>query len=1244
MHLCLGLALWNGKDPILKDRANVAECSPASLDMTDSDLSLWQRFGHRHLDTCNLVMAFDWQVLRNQVLALALNLQIWFVRQVLRRPAPPLFTTSAERAKLQADSKDRCVCIEILGPGGVDQLRASLDSWAVCGYNLMKDFGSQRLTCPPKPLRPDLVVVRNKAFSINYADVCIRWGLYESALRFVGWPIVPGFDLAGEVELAGEDSGLVAGDRVFGCSFFGGYATRVVVPRTQLVKMPKGLGFEAAAALPCVFATALHAVHLSGAWPNELLASGRDALVHSAAGRVGDLLCQILRICGLRVVGVVGQPSKVKSCKADVVIDKSSDDWVKAARQHAPEGYRAIFDANGVATLKTSYELLGKNGRLVVYGFHSNLPKCDGGLGTLSPWNWLRMAVDLARTPRFDPMDLTLDTKAVLGFNLSFFADETETCGKYFRQMSEWLDCGKIAVPPVQTFGLSAARERLYGLSNPQGNHGEDVKELYYYLDAMPTHSYMKMMYKYPQVEYPYDELRRVNFERKKDPQLLEYELLDTGILDENKYFDVVIEYAQADLDDTLVQVTAYNRGAEEAELCLLPQAWFRNTWSWTKENPKPKPTMTYVPEKQRIELTHQSLGNFHLYVDETIPSVEVIFCENETNDLRVSAGGALSPYKEPAPIEKNEALTALGDFRCLEPNAWFGLWRRFGGNLGPEPAKREQETGLDQGFPHHLSGGKGPFKDGFHDYVIRGDTAAVSSSSGTKAGLLTRHKVAAGSHVSFRLRLTCADKSFPQGAFLDFDATFQSRRAEADRFYGLVQEDITDSERRLIHRQALAGMIWTKQLYYYDIRTWLSGDKGRGRPPSRGGRNEDWDHLYNADVISMPDKWEYPWYATWDLAFHCLPLALVDAQFAKEQLRLITLVSFMHPNGQFPAYEWNFNDVNPPVHAWAVWRVFQMDRKNRADDGDLSFLEELFHKLMLNFTWWVNRKDAEGRNIFQGGFLGLDNIGVVDRSQPFPNGGMINQSDGTSWMAFYSLTLMRMALELALHNPVYESIACKFLEHFLHIARAMTRLADNAEHGLWDPVDEFYYDVLANPDGSREPIKLRSIVGLIPLFAVEVLEPAGCPGFGQGEVQRGSRFALRSEDMLKKLPRFASQTTLAQWRWWTVQGRAGAVLRQWLFDNRPDLACLVSRFVEAKAQIAEGLGRASQFCHSSLAQPGRGERRMRALLKRMLDPMEFLSDYGVRVRCLVTPVASRAFERTRSRSQLLVAASLLKP
>jgi len=409
------------------------------------------------------------------------------------------------------------------------------------------------------------------------------------------------------------------------------------------------------------------------------------------------------------------------------------------------------------------------------------------------------------------------------------------------------------------------------------------------------------------------------------------------------------------------------------------------------------------------------------------------------------------------------------------------------------------------------------------------------------------------------RLRLATAKKGFPQGAFADYEQILLSRKQEADRFYQELQENIADDERRKIQRQALAGMIWTKQFYYYDIHKWLQGDPGRGQPPSRGGRNEDWDHLVNADVISMPDKWEYPWYAAWDLAFHCLPLALVDASFAKAQLQLMMREWYMHPNGQIPAYEWNFSDVNPPVHAWACWRVFQMDRKNRGDDGDLGFLEELFHKLMLNFTWWVNRKDTEGRNIFQGGFLGLDNIGVVDRSQPMPDGGTLLQSDGTSWMAFYSLTLMRMALELALHNNVYESIACKFLEHFLHIARAMTRIANNAEHGLWDPADEFYYDVLANRDGSRVPIKLRSIVGLIPLFAVEVLEP----------------------DMLEKLPRFAART-------------------QWLFDNRPDLACLVSRFEET--------GRGERRLLSLL----RGH-RMKALLKRMLDPNEFLSDYGVR-------------------------------
>lgn len=702
-------------------------------------------------------------------------------------------------------------------------------------------------------------------------------------------------------------------------------------------------------------------------------------------------------------------------------------------------------------------------------------------------------------------------------------------------------------------------KERLYGLSNPQGNHGEDVKDLYYYLDATPTHSYAKMLYKYPQVEFPYDQLRKENFARKKDPNLGEFELLDTGIFDDNRYFDVVVEYAQADPDDTLVLITAHNRGPEAANLSILPQAWFRNTWSWDREKEQKKPSMNYVKEEHKVEIRHDKLGSFNLFFDPD-SDLEVIFCENMTNDPAIN-GGATSPYKEPEPREE-VPLLAGGDFRIAPMSLWNSLHARFkdGPMQTPLTSPMQAATGSQAGYPFHSSGQtQGPFKDGFHDYIIRGRKGAVSSTSGTKVALVTRHSIPAGGKVMIRYRLCHGQKSFSRSAFADFHPILLSRRDEADRFYEVLQAGIDKQEHQQIHRQALAGMIWTKQFYHYDIRTWVEGDPGRPKPPSRGGRNEDWDHLYNADIISMPDKWEYPWYAAWDLAFHCLPLALLDSAFAKEQLMLMTKEMYMHPNGQIPAYEWNFGDVNPPVHAWAVWRVFQMDRKVRGDNGDLGFLEELFHKLMINFTWWVNRKDAEGRNIFQGGFLGLDNIGVVDRSQPFADGGIINQSDGTSWMAFYSLTLMRMALELALNNPVYESIACKFLEHFLLIARAMTRLANNDEHGLWDPEDEFYYDVLSYPNGTKVPIKLRSIVGLIPLFAVEVLEP----------------------DLLEKLPRFADRA-------------------QWLFDNRPDLGKLVSRF----------------------HQPGHGERRllsllrghrMRALLKRMLDPNEFLSDHGIR-------------------------------
>jgi len=634
-------------------------------------------------------------------------------------------------------------------------------------------------------------------------------------------------------------------------------------------------------------------------------------------------------------------------------------------------------------------------------------------------------------------------------------------------------------------------KERLFGLTNEQGNHGEDVKEHYYYLDATPSHSYMKMLYKYPQRAFPYDDLRWTNGSRGVHE--LEYELLDTGIFAEDRYFDVFIEYARPDVDELLVRVTAHNRGPEAAELHLLPQVWFRNTWSWGRDPYRPR---LHLDRCDDVTVQHKTLGDFFLAADS---DAKVLFCENDTN------GPSL-----------------------------YGL--------DAEP-------------------GAGPFKDAFHDYVIGGDHRAVAPEEGTKAGFYTEHMIPAGESVEVRLRLSTSRYGKP---FEDFMTLFERCIAEADAFYDHVQRELPagpeGDDARLVQRQAFAGMLWTKQYYYYDVHTWLEGDPGQPEPPASRwrGRNHDWDHLYNDDIISMPDKWEYPWYAAWDLAFHCLPLALIDATFAKEQLMLMTREWYMHPNGQFPAYEWAFEDVNPPVHAWAAWRVFTIDRKQRGDEGDLVFLESVFHKLMINFTWWVNRKDAEGNNIFQGGFLGLDNIGVFDRSKALPTGGYINQSDGTSWMAMYALNLMRIALELALHNPAYEDIATKFFEHFLHIARSMTQFTTDGL-GLWDPDDEFYYDVLTLPTGQRIPLKIRSIVGLIPLFAVETIEP----------------------ETLEKLPGFARRM-------------------QWVFDNRPDLAKLVSRWSE----------------------PGRGERRllsllrgsrMKRLLKRMLDPDEFLSDFGIR-------------------------------
>jgi len=636
-------------------------------------------------------------------------------------------------------------------------------------------------------------------------------------------------------------------------------------------------------------------------------------------------------------------------------------------------------------------------------------------------------------------------------------------------------------------------KERLFGLTNGEGNHGEDAKELYYYVDATPTHSYLKMLYKYPQRQFPYERLVEENRRRGKDQ--LEFELLDTGIFDDDRYHDVVVEYAKNSPDDLLLKVTAHNRGPEAATLHVLPQLWFRNTWSW--QPGAARPTLAAVGD-YTVLAHHADLGDYRFDCD---GPAEIIFCDNDTNARR----------------------------HYGQPDA--------------------------AGF----------FKDGIDDCIVHGRREAVNPArTGTKAAAHFVLNVPAGGSVSVRARLRpdvpSARSSSGPSSFADFDAIFATRLAEADAFYGALQRDLADADARLVQRQAFAGMIWSKQFFYYDIPGWIAGDASQPPPPveRKNGRNREWLHLKNADIVSMPDKWEFPWYAAWDLAFHCLPLALVDADFAKQQLVLLTREWYMHPNGQLPAYEWAFGDVNPPVHAWATWRVFQIDRKQNGGAGDLAFLERVFHKLMLNFTWWVNRKDAQGRNIFQGGFLGLDNIGVFDRSAPLPTGGHLDQADGTSWMAMYSLNLMRIALELARHNPVYEDIATKFFEHFLSIAAAMNNIADEGL-GLWCEEDKFYYDVLNLPNGHSRALKIRSMVGLIPLFAVEVLDPA----------------------LLDELPNFKRRL-------------------EWFLANRPELAKLVSHWNQP------GIG--SRRLLSLL----RGH-RMKCLLRRMLDETEFLSDYGIR-------------------------------
>ena len=639
-------------------------------------------------------------------------------------------------------------------------------------------------------------------------------------------------------------------------------------------------------------------------------------------------------------------------------------------------------------------------------------------------------------------------------------------------------------------------KERLFGLTNSEGNHGEDVKELYYYLDAGPSHAYQKMLYKYPQAEFPYRDLREEN--RRRGRHASEYELIDTGAFADNRYFDVFVEYAQASPGDILMRVTAHNRGPDTAALHILPHLCFRNTWAWTAAAPKPSLTLG---GDGGVDVIHPELGQRFLYAD---AGGELLFTDNESN----------------APA----------------------LW---GGPSGPGRY----------------------YKDGIHECVIHGRVDAVNPGrTGTKLAAWSAFEIPAGGTAVTRMRLSTV--RLPS-AFEHFDALIEQRLQETDDFYRDLQRGILDCDARLVQRQALAGMLWSKQFFHFDIPQWLRGDPSQPAPPAsrKQGRNRDWTHLNNADILSMPDKWEYPWYAAWDLAFHTLPLALVDADFAKEQLVLLTREWYMHPNGQMPAYEWAFGDVNPPVHAWATWRVFQIDRKQRGGQGDHAFLERVFHKLMLNFTWWVNRKDAHGRNVFQGGFLGLDNIGVFDRSAELPTGGHIDQSDGTSWMAMYALNLMRIALELARTNPVYEDIATKFFEHFLSIADAMSgKCADGA--GLWDEEDKFFYDVLRLPDESKVRLKVRSMVGLIPLFAVETIEP----------------------ELLEELPGFRRRL-------------------EWFLHYRPDLAALVSHW------DVEGGGR------RRLLSLLRGQ-RMQKLLSRMLDETEFLSDYGVRA-------LSKAHERS---------------
>ncbi|MGB7291351.1 MAG: glucosidase [Thermodesulfobacteriota bacterium] len=634
-------------------------------------------------------------------------------------------------------------------------------------------------------------------------------------------------------------------------------------------------------------------------------------------------------------------------------------------------------------------------------------------------------------------------------------------------------------------------KERLFGLTNTEGNHGEDAKEYYFYLDNTPTHSYMNYLYKYPQKAFPYSKL--VDESRLRGRAGHEYELLDTGVFEGIGYFDVFVEYAKNSPEDILVQISVVNRGFRHANLHLLPTIWFRNAWSWDGSVDKPELKLVkFNRQSGSIEATHSSLGKRWLHFEN---SDEVLFTENETN------------YEQLYGVNNSSAYV----------------------------------------------------KDGINEYMVHGDNDAVNPENrGTKASVHYRLKIGRSETKSVRLRLADSDNlAAPFG--YNFDRTFDARKREANDFYKSVCPFPLTEDMRNVQRQAFAGLLWNKQFYHYVVEDWLRGDPSGPAPPRerKRGRNHTWVHLYNDDILSMPDKWEYPWFAAWDLAFHAIPLALIDPDFAKRQLMLLTREWYMHPNGQIPACEWSFDDVNPPVHAWAAWRVYQIDQKINGR-SDIGFLERVFQKLLLNFTWWVNRKDSQGKNVFEGGFLGLDNVGIFDRSSPLPTGGYLEQADGTSWMGMYCLNMLTIALELAKHNSSYEDIASKFFEHFIYIADAMNKIG-GMENGLWDEDDGFYYDVLKLPDGSSLPIRVQSVVGLIPLFAVMTIE----------------------SDVLDALPNFERRL-------------------RWFIENRTDLlrgcACIRRKGIADRSLLAIV-----------------DQSKLKRIMKHMLDEAGLLGPYGIR-------------------------------